>query len=76
MQRSCKLSWLEWLDEKALIRRRFWLTWFTGDKQVDYWHLKPKMFNSLETSEFPAQMDSNAENVSIWWRRHEPNVCE
>ena len=21
--------------------------------------------------EFPAQMASNAENVSIWWRRHE-----
>ena len=24
--------------------------------------------NSLVTSEFPAQRDSNAENVSIWWR--------
>ena len=23
------------------------------------------------TSEFPAQMASNAENVSIWWRRHD-----
>ena len=23
------------------------------------------------TGEFPAQMASNAENVSIWWRRHE-----
>ena len=22
------------------------------------------------TGEFPAQMDSNAENVSIWWRHH------
>ena len=22
------------------------------------------------TSEFPEQMDSNAENVSIWWRHH------
>ena len=22
------------------------------------------------TGEFPAQMDSNAENVSIWWRNH------
>ena len=27
--------------------------------------------NSPETSEFPAQMTSNAENVSIWWRHHE-----
>ena len=26
--------------------------------------------NSPETGEFPAQMASNAENVSIWWRRH------
>ena len=26
---------------------------------------------SLETGDFPAQMDSNAENVSIWWRHHE-----
>ena len=23
------------------------------------------------TDEFPAQMASNAENVSIWWRHHE-----
>ena len=27
--------------------------------------------NSPVTSEFPAQMDSNAENVFIWWRHHE-----
>ena len=26
--------------------------------------------NSPETGEFPAQMTSNAENVSIWWRHH------
>ena len=26
--------------------------------------------NSPETREFPAQMASNAENVSIWWRHH------
>ena len=25
--------------------------------------------NSPGTGEFPAQMASNAENVSIWWRR-------
>ena len=24
------------------------------------------------TSEFPAQMASNAENVPIWWRHHGP----
>ena len=26
--------------------------------------------NSLVIGEFPAQMASNAENVSIWWRHH------
>ena len=26
--------------------------------------------NSAVTGEFPAQMASNAENVSIWWRHH------
>ena len=26
--------------------------------------------NSTETGAFPAQMASNAENVSIWWRHH------
>ena len=28
------------------------------------------MGNSPGTGEFPAQMASNAENVSIWWRHH------
>ena len=28
--------------------------------------------NSPVTGEFPAQRTSNAENVSIWWRHHEP----
>ena len=32
--------------------------------------------NSPGTGEFPAQMASNAENVSIWWRHHDmPNIC-
>ena len=30
--------------------------------------------NSPGTGEFPAQMASNAENVSIWWRHHVNNV--
>ena len=30
--------------------------------------------NSPETGEFPAQMASNAENVSIWWRHHNPHI--
>ena len=28
--------------------------------------------NSPGTGEFPVQRASNAENVSIWWRHHEP----
>ena len=27
--------------------------------------------NAPVTGEFPAQMASNAENASIWWRHHE-----
>ena len=30
--------------------------------------------NSPVTGEFPAQMVSNAENVSIWWRHHAANT--
>ena len=30
--------------------------------------------NSPGTGEFPAWMASKAENVSIWWRHHEPNL--
>ena len=31
--------------------------------------------NSPETGEFPAQMASNAENVSIWWRHHRSSIA-
>ena len=31
--------------------------------------------NSPGTGEFPAQMASNAENISIWWRHHEICPC-
>ena len=31
--------------------------------------------NSSVTDEFPAQMASNAENVSIWWRHHGQLLC-
>ena len=30
--------------------------------------------NSPATREFPAQMASNMENVSIWWRHHDANM--
>ena len=32
--------------------------------------------NSPGTGEFPAQMASNAEYVSIWWRHHEIGCCQ
>ena len=33
--------------------------------------------NSPATGEFPAQRDSDAENVSIWWRHHDiENTCQ
>ena len=32
------------------------------------------MGNSPVTGEFPAQMASNAENVSIWWRHHDTYI--
>ena len=31
--------------------------------------------NSPGTGEFPAQMASNAENVSLWWRHHVSKIC-
>ena len=30
--------------------------------------------NSPGTGEFPAQMASYAENVSIWWRHHDQSI--
>ena len=30
--------------------------------------------NSPRTGEFPAQMASNADNISIWWRHHEGDI--
>ena len=33
-------------------------------------NMDKQMIVSLGTGEFPAQMASYAENVSIWWRHH------
>ena len=33
------------------------------------------MGNSPVTGEFPAQNDSNAEQISIWWRHHDIELC-
>ena len=37
-----------------------------------HWHLCGEFSG---TGEFPAQMASNAENVSIWWRHHVFDNC-
>ena len=29
----------------------------------------------IKAGEFPAQMASNAENVSVWWRHHAYDSC-
>ena len=29
------------------------------------------VYSTVYSGEFPAQMASNAENISIWWRHHE-----
>ena len=52
---------------------------FTGDRLFRYRSKKTSKLrvtglcagNSPGTGEFPAQMASYAENVSIWWRHHE-----
>ena len=37
-------------------------------------HQRSGAGKSAVAGEFPAQMASNAENVSIWWRHHVP-IC-
>ena len=39
-------------------------------------HQSSASLATLVTGEFPAQMASNAENVSIWWRHHEMDCCQ
>ena len=46
---------------------------YSGPVKKKTWKLRVTGFcagNSPETGEFRAQMASNAENVSIWWRHH------
>ena len=51
----------------GLFRRRSKKTWKFRVTGLCAW-------NSPGTGEFPAQMTSNAENVSIWWRHHVKHV--
>ena len=46
-----------------------YLTVYSGADQRK--HDFPRYWPSPVTGEFPAQMVSNAENVSIWWRHHD-----
>ena len=41
-----------------------------------YCQISNKPFTKEVTGEFPAQMASNAENVSIWWRHHANIPCK
>ena len=45
-------------------------TVYSGSDQRKYQSWASLAF-VLVTGEFPAQMASNAENVSIWWRHHD-----
>ena len=48
-------------------------TVYTGADQIKHQSFAPLAFvrgNSQVTGEIPAQMASNAENVSIWWYHH------
>ena len=49
-------------------------TVYSGIDQIKHQSSAPLAFiyagNSPVTSDFPAQMASNAENVSLWWRHH------
>ena len=44
-----------------------YLTVYSGVNQT-----KHQSSESPGTGEFPAQMASNEENISIWWRHHAP----
>ena len=45
---------------------------YSGADQRKHQNFAPTAFvrDSQVTGEFPAQMASNAKNVSIWWRHH------
>ena len=63
MTRIISLQW----RHNGLFRRRSKKTWKLRVTGLCAW-------NSPGTGEFPAQMTSNAENVSIWWRHHVKHV--
>ena len=65
--------WARW-RLKSLASRLFTQPFIHGAEKTP----KPRVTglyegNSSVTGEFPAQRDSYAENVSIWWRHHDTN---
>ena len=52
----------------CLLKRLFWRR---SEKTSKFCVTGPCAGNSPVTGEFPAQMASYAENVSIWWRHHD-----
>ena len=57
----------------------FYATIYSCADQGKYRSSAPVAFvRGIHRDEFPAQMTSNAENVSIWWRHHayKNTVCE
>ena len=78
-KRLSKQSWGWWFEtpSRSLWRLRNeypkqrrlsykWCRWILIQRQSNQSTIHPKKF----AGEFPAQMASNAENVSIWWRHH------
>ena len=59
---------LNYQSHHCLLNRLFWRGWKKARK-IRVTGLCAG--NSMVTGEFPAQMASNAENASIWWRHHE-----
>ena len=53
---------------------RFTIVYSTGYSDVDKKNTAVCAGNSPVTGEFPAQMASNTENVSIWWRHYALNL--
>ena len=49
-------------------------TVYSGEGQRKHQSSASLAFVGEFPAEFPAQMDSNAENVSIWWRNHAKEV--
>ena len=80
-------AWCQWLIFFSLLLRHNGRDGISNHQPYECWLNRPSRrrskktsklrvaglcaWNSPETGEFPAQMASSAENVSIWWRHHD-----